>query len=275
MKFLSTSLLCLATALLFCTAAPAQERKTEIVVSAGASLKDAFREAGQAFEKQHPQARIRFNFAAAGVLASQIEQGAPVALFAAPSVDDVRRLAKGGLVQREAPFAYNSMVLLVANHARDRIGDISDLASPTVRLVVAARYVPAGRYAMELLQKAEATGRYGADFSQRVLARKVSEEMDVRLTAMKVALGEGDAAFVYRTDVTEEIRSLVHVLPLPEDLSPRIEFRMALLQAGARDALATGFFQFLLSEPAQAILQRHGFMPLPGAAAGSATAIQP
>jgi molybdate transport system substrate-binding protein len=275
MKFLPASLLCLAAALLFSTAAPAQEKKTEIVVSAGASLKDAFREAAQAFEKLHPQARIRFNFAAAGVLVNQIEQGAPVALFAAPSVDDVRRLAKGGLVQREATFAYNAMVLLVANHAADRIREIADLAAPAVRLVVAARYVPAGRYAMEVLQKADASGRYGADFSQRVLARKVSEEMDVRLTAMKVALGEGDAAFVYQTDVTPEIRPLIGVLPLPEDLSPRIEFRMALLQAGAQGALANEFFQFLLSEQAQAILQRHGFVPVTAAAANSAAALQP
>jgi molybdate transport system substrate-binding protein len=276
MKRLLTPWLCLAAALSFSAAARAQDQTTtEILVCADAPLRDAFRETAQAFEKRHPQARIRFNFAASGVLVEQIERGAPVALFATASVDDVRRLAQNGWLQREVPFAYNAMVLLVAHDAKERISDLADLAAPSVRLVVTARQLPAGRDAAQVLQKADLSGRYGADFSQRVLARKVSEEMDVRRTAMKVALGEGDAALVHRTDVTEEIRSRVQALPLPEDLSPRIEFRVALLQAGAQDMLATGFFLFLLSEQAQAILLRHGFQPVPFARTGPAAGMRP
>ena len=59
----------------------------EIVVSAAASLSDAFRAIGKAFEKSHTGTTVTFNFAASDVLLAQIAKGAPADVFAA--ADDV------------------------------------------------------------------------------------------------------------------------------------------------------------------------------------------
>lgn len=254
------------------------EEPAEIVVSAGASLKDAFKEIAGEFGKENPGAKVRFNFSSSGVLVNQIEQGAPVTVFASPSQEDVARLGKGGFIQQEAVFAHNTMVLLVGNQARDRIKGMADLATEPVRLVMSAKHVPAARYAREVLRKADESNLYGPDYSKRVLAKTISEEMDVRMTAMKVAVGEGDAAFAYYSDITGDIRQRVQAVPIPEAINSRVNFSMAILKNAPQVALGQKFYDFVLSERAQAILERHGFQsrrsltsaPVVSSAAGEA-----
>ncbi|HET7868305.1 MAG TPA: molybdate ABC transporter substrate-binding protein [Burkholderiaceae bacterium] len=254
------------------------EEPAEIVVSAGASLKDAFKEIAGEFGKENPGAKVRFNFSSSGVLVNQIEQGAPVTVFASPSPEDVARLGKGGFIQQEAVFAHNTMVLLVGNQARDRIKGMADLATEPVRLVMSAKHVPAARYAREVLRKADESNLYGPDYSKRVLAKTISEEMDVRMTAMKVAVGEGDAAFAYYSDITGDIRQRVQAVPIPEAINSRVNFSMAVLKNAPQAALGQKFYDFVLSERAQAILERHGFQsrrsltsaPVASSAAGEA-----
>lgn len=254
------------------------EEPAEIVVSAGASLKDAFKEIAGEFGKENPGAKVRFNFSSSGVLVNQIEQGAPVTVFASPSPEDVARLGKGGFIQQEAVFAHNTMVLLVGNQARDRIKGMADLATEPVRLVMSAKHVPAARYAREVLRKADESNLYGPDYSKRVLAKTISEEMDVRMTAMKVAVGEGDAAFAYYSDITGDIRQRVQAVPIPEAINSRVNFSMAILKNAPQVALGQKFYDFVLSERAQAILERHGFQsrrsltsaPVVSSAAGEA-----
>lgn len=231
----------------------------EIVVSAGASLKDAFKEIAAEFGKDNPDVKIRFNFSSSGVLVNQIEQGAPVTVFASPSAEDVARLGKGGFVQQEAVFAHNAMVLLVGNPMRDKIKSMGDLATEPVRLVMSAKHVPAARYAKEVLRKADESNLYGPDYSKRVLAKTISEEMDVRMTAMKVAVGEGDAAFGYYSDITGDIRQKVQAVPIPDAINVRVNFVMALLKNAPQAAQGQKFYDFVLSDRAQAILDRHGF----------------
>ena len=72
----------LSIALLAPFALAAQLHAQELTVSAAASLTNAFQAIGQAFEKAHPGSKITFNFAASGPLLAQIQQGAPVDVFA-------------------------------------------------------------------------------------------------------------------------------------------------------------------------------------------------
>lgn len=257
--FSCLSFTCLAALAAHAFAAPASGQPSEIVVSAGASLKDAFKEMAEEFGKANPGVKVRFNFSSSGILVNQIEQGAPVTVFATPAAEDVARLGKGGLVQQEAVFAHNTMVLLVGNQARDRIRSLADLANEPVRLVMSARHVPAARYAKEVLRKADEANMYGPDFSRRVLAKTISEEMDVRMTAMKVAVGEGDAAFAYYSDITGDIRPRVQVVTIPEAINSRISFSMAVLKNAPYMADGQKFYEFVLSESGRSILARHGF----------------
>src|SRR5437764_14859951 len=73
----------------------------ELIVSAAASLTDAFRAIGSAYEATHPRAKVGFNFAASGALLQQIAQGAPVDVFASADEETMdeaerRRLVHAG-----------------------------------------------------------------------------------------------------------------------------------------------------------------------------------
>src|SRR5947207_14662604 len=85
-------------------------RPAELTVSAAISLKDAFTEIGQLYE-QRTGTRIRFNFGASGILQKQIEQGAPVDVFASASAQQMDALVVAGLILTDTrrDFARNTL----------------------------------------------------------------------------------------------------------------------------------------------------------------------
>ena len=62
--------------------ASANARADELIVSAAASLTNAFKAIGDAYEQQHPGTKVLLNFGASDVLMQQIVKGAPADVFA-------------------------------------------------------------------------------------------------------------------------------------------------------------------------------------------------
>ncbi|MFL6644449.1 MAG: molybdate ABC transporter substrate-binding protein, partial [Paraburkholderia fungorum] len=58
-------------------AVSANARADELVVSAAASLTNAFKAVSEVFEQQHPGTKVLLNFGASDVLMQQIVKGAP------------------------------------------------------------------------------------------------------------------------------------------------------------------------------------------------------
>jgi molybdate transport system substrate-binding protein len=219
------SALCAALLLQSVTALAAER----VVVSAAASLKDAFIDLARSYEQERPGIKIAINFASAAQLASQIEQGAPVDLFASADLTQVHRLANQGLLADWTVFVRNKLVIIVSREAKAPIAAVDGLAAKGVRLITAARQVPIREYTEQFLKKVDDNGLYGADFRQRVLRNIISEELDVRMAAVKVGLGEGDAAIVYATDVAADIRDKVRTIEIPEELNVTAEYGLALV----------------------------------------------
>ena len=223
------------------------EEPTEtITVFAAASLTEAFGELAAAFEAEHPGVTVRLSFAGSATLRTQILEGAPADVFASASPDEVATLGAAGLVVEEHALATNTLVIATREGG---IGSFEDLALPGLRLVLAAKDVPAGRYARESLALA------GDDFAGRVLANVRSNEANVRATLAKVELGEADAAIVYASDLGAADDG-VRAVAIPERYQVAAEYRLALLSEsdGAR-----AFVAFATSPQGAATLARHGF----------------
>jgi len=96
------------SALLLLGAAPAFA--LDIMVSAASSLTNAFNEIGKAYEREHQDMRVLFNFGASGVLLQQISRGAPVDVLATADQETMERAQTQNLIYREsrANFAANS-----------------------------------------------------------------------------------------------------------------------------------------------------------------------
>ncbi len=211
-----------------------------LTVFAAASLTDVFvRVDGEA----------RFNFAGSDELATQLREGARADVYAAANVAYPAQLHAEGLLDRPRVFATNELVLIVPRDNPGRIRVVADLARDGVKLVVGAQGVPIGDYTREVLAK---LGR------QRVLARVVSEEQDVKGVVSKVAEGEADAGFVYRTDVRPAAGD-VRLIALPARARARVEYAAAVASDTRRRDEAEDFLEALLDRNGRRELRRAGF----------------
>jgi len=192
----------------------------------------------------------RYSFAGSNQLAQQIRLGAPFDVFLSASPLYTQDLYREGLLRKPVAFASNSLVLVVPRSNPQRIRTVSDLAKrPKLRLVVAGPTVPIGLYTRQVLK------RLGL---LRVLKKAVSLEPDVKGVVGKVALGEADAGFVYRTDVRPVARK-VRVIALPRVSQPTVTYEAAIAAQPQSVESARAFLSALLSTAGRRALRAAGF----------------
>lgn len=236
-------------------AAPAvPARKAELLVLAASSLTDAFKALEIAHEAKHPEVDVLLSLAASSAVALQIDQGGTGDVLATASEDHMQRLVKAGLIQNDAVFAYNELVVAVPQANPAKLETFEDLAKAE-RIVLGAPNVPIGQYSDALLERAGK--ELGTTFSDRVNSRVVSREANVRLVLAKVELGEADAAIVYRTDIRQGARAI----EVPRELSERATYPIGQATRSKQPELARAFIEHVLSHEGQAVLAKHKFIP--------------
>ncbi len=228
-----------------------------LTVSAAASLGDALREIAPLFEAANPGATLRLNLGASGALLQQIEQGAPVDVFISADEDTVARgiLRQVLAADSRRVVAANTLVLIRPRHGAPTLHTLPDLQHPEVRRIAVGKpaSVPAGRYAQQALVAARLW---------ESLRAKIVPADNVRQVLDYVARGEVDAGFVYATDaaqVAAQSAGQVEVVLTASGHLP-IRYPAAITVHSREQALARQFIAFLVTEPAQAVLLRRGFM---------------
>ena len=231
---------------------PTPEEHT-LIVSGASSLTDAFTEIGKDFEDLNDGVTVTFNFGPSDGLATQIDDGAPVDVFASASptwMDAVQDDGPG--VSDRADFAENRLTMIVPVDNPAGIESIQDLAEDHVKLVIAAEGVPAGEYAREIFQN--------AGISKAALANVVSNAEDVRAVVTSVASGEADAGVVYVTDVTADVADQVTQIEIPDDVNVIATYPIAVVTGSKEADLAQSFVAYVLG-PGQQTLAEYGFLP--------------
>jgi molybdate transport system substrate-binding protein len=248
--------LCVAVLLGAVSGAPARAAEPrELLVFAASSLREAFGDLGTAFQRSHPGTKVVLSLAGSQELRTQVENGAPADVLAFADERHMQALVAQGLAASPRTFARNEPVIVVPKHDSARITSFGDLPKAR-RIVLGAPEVPIGAYALRILDAAGA--RYGSGFRAAVEARIVSREPNVRQVIAKVALGEADAAIVYRTDAAVFTTS-VDTVPIPPELDVVAEYPVAVAAKAKEPDLARQFVELLLSPAGQDILLRHGF----------------
>lgn len=256
------ALLALSTLALGCERAESRDNgatpaESEVVVFAAASLRDVFNQLGKRFEASHPGSRVIFNFAGTQELRTQLEHGARADVFASADQRHMAELRQASLVSEPVLFARNEPVVVVAEHSAARIRTFADVPNAE-RIVLGAPDVPIGRYTLQILDRAAATS--GADYRSRVEARVVSRELNVRQVFAKVALGEADLAFVYRSDAAAAA-SRVGVVTIPAEINVLADYPIATLNDAPHPVLARAWVDLVLAPEGQRALEAAGFSP--------------
>ena len=232
-----------------------------LTVFAASSLTDAFSELGRAFDASSGN-HTTFQFAGSQALRTQLENGAPADVYASANDAQYTPLAAKGLVTPGQPFTRNKLTVIAPKN-NPAVKTLNDLTKPGVKLVIADKTVPVGDYTRRMLTAIDKAGTYGKDFSVRALKNVVSEEANVRQVALKVQLGEADAAVVYASDVTPALRPAVRVIALPTRFNQSASYPVGVLKASRNAAAAQAFVAYLQSAAGQKILKKWGFLGLP------------
>lgn len=254
---MSTLRAALLTAL---TPLPAQAG--DLTVFAAASLGDVLEDLAQVWEED-TGSDLTLALAGSSALARQIDAGAPADIVISANedwmtwLDDRGRLVPDSLRQ----IASNRLVLIAHDPGAASVApvtgdtDLGAMLGPDGRLAIALpEAVPAGLYA-----RAALTGLGLWDG----VAHRLAPTDNVRAALALVALGEAPLGVVYATDAAADPE--VHVAGIfPTELHPPIRYPAAVVADSADPENARAFVDWLLSDGAQAVFARHGFLP-PGA----------
>lgn len=237
-----------------CGSSGAEEQ--QLIVSAAISLSNAFEEIKAEFEKNNPDSNIIYNFAASGDLQAQIQQGAPVDVFASASEKQMDVLEERGLLVAgtRADFAQNEVVLIVPESSDQSPASFQELVEPEViRIVIGnPETVPAGQYAREVLTN---LGLWDKVQEKLVMAE------NVRQALAYVEKAEVDSGIVYYTDALIS-RSVAIAASAPPGSHRPIVYPIAVVKGSNDEELARRFVSFIVSQKGQGILQKYGFLPI-------------
>jgi molybdate transport system substrate-binding protein len=216
-----------------------------VVVSATASLTDAFTELASRFEDRTGTA-VELNLGPSGSLAQQIVEGAPAHVFASASEETMQPVVDAGLAHAPTAFATNTLAIAVPPGNPAGVSGLADFADRALLLGLCAPDVPCGAYARAVL---DAAG---------IGPVPDTEEPDVRALLTKIEAGELDAGIVYHSDVVAA-GPRVDAVSIPPHDNITVTYLVAVLDGAPAPAAA--FVDFVHSPDGQAILAAAGFGP--------------
>ena len=241
---------CVGTLLLALFAVAANA--ADLTISAAASLTNAFKELGPAFEAQNAGTAVIFNFAASDALLAQIAKGAPADVFASADQEamdkaDAQKLLVAGSRRN---VVSNSLVMIVPSDSTLGLKAPADLQKPEVKRIAVGNpaSVPVGRYTKGSL---EAAKLWAVVEPKVVMAQSVRQALDY------VARGEVEAGFVYSTDAAIMKDKVKVVATIPTETA--ITYPVAAVNASPNPEAARKWLAFLMTPAAQTVLARHGF----------------
>jgi molybdate transport system substrate-binding protein len=225
----------------------------ELTVHAAASLSDAMKEIGAAYEKEGGD-KLQFNFGASNMLERQIEEGAPADVFLSADEAKMDALEKKGLLLpgTRRSLLSNSLVIVVAADSTALPKSAADLAKPECRKIALAetRSVPAGIYARAYLEK---LGLWDS------VSEKAVPTENVRAALAAVESGNVDAGIVYKTDalISKKVKVAVEISGAE---APKISYPVGVVKSSREPERAKKFAEYLAGPAAGVVFERFGFI---------------
>jgi molybdate transport system substrate-binding protein len=216
------------------------------LVSAAASLTDAFGEIEIVFEVANPGVDVVLNLGPSSGLREQILEGAPADVFASANTSNMDQVVEAGEASDPEIFVRNLLQIAVPTGNPGDVAGLDDFARDELFIGLCAEDVPCGEFAREVLANAGVTPAIDTN------------EPDVRSLLTKVEEGELDAGIVYVTDVLST-EGAVEGVDIPEDQNVIADYPIATLASAPNPDGARAFVEFVLSDEGQSILAEYGF----------------
>jgi molybdate transport system substrate-binding protein len=246
--------ICLFATMLAVGCRPRQTLLNQITVAAAADLAPAFEELGRNFEQQH-SVKVIFSFGSSGMLEKQIENGAPMDLFASANTEYIDELDRKGLIVpgTKTVYARGRITLWTLKTSPLKIEKIQDLARPEVKRIAIANpeHAPYGTVAREALEK--------AGIWETVQPRVIFGE-NVRQTLQYAQTGNVDVAIVA---LSLSLQSDGRWVLVPQELHRPLDQALGVIKGSMHEQTAREFAAFINSPQGREIMRKYG-LTLPG-----------
>ncbi len=251
----------LAVSSLGCAKPSPTATEPEVLVFAAASLRDALTAVTRDFQRENPDARVRFSFAGSNALAQQLMAAPRADLYFSASETWMDRVADAGAIEPGSRRALlgNQLVVVVNRDVELQLTGICELLDTDLERLVLGdpNAVPAGIYARQYL---EATTCPGGASAWSALRSRVVPTSDVRAALAHSEASQHVAAIVYQTDAATSDRVRV-ALTIADDRAPPIVYPVALVR-GHTGPAPQRLLAYLGSAAARRVFEQHGFRTL-------------
>lgn len=241
--------------------AAGKKQDAQLTVFAAASLREAFQEIANLFNKANPGNTALLSFAGSQQLVQQLGEGAPADVFASADTKQMGIAVASGRIDSGSvqTFAHNRLVVIVPK-ARPGVQSLHDLSKAGTKIILADKAAPVGLYSLQALDLISRDSTFESDFKGKVLRNVVSYEENVRAVLTKVVLDEADAGIVYVSDIAGEPAQKLRAIDIPDELNILAAYPIATVKDSRHHQAAEQFLQCVLSKEGQEILRRFGFL---------------
>jgi molybdate transport system substrate-binding protein len=217
-----------------------------VTVLAAASLTGPLDVVAAAFEKNHPGVDVVISYGGSSALAQQIVEGSPADVFFSANESTMATVTDAGLAADPAVELTNTLEIAVPTGNPGDVRGLDDFARADLVIALCDPAVPCGSAAAKLLDLVGVTPSVD------------TLEEDVKAALAKVALGEVDAALVYRTDVLAA-GNAVEGIEVPEANQVVNEYPIVLLSGAPNPEVAQAFIDYLTSREGVDVFTAAGF----------------
>ena len=222
-----------------------------ITVAAASDLIPAFEKIGDLYN-EGTDYTVEFTFGSSGLLAQQVEAGAPIDVYVSANVEYVNQLDEQGLLLEDSVqrYAIGYVVIWSLDEELGSRGDVTTLDGPGIRRIAIANpdHAPYGVAGRQVLQSA---GIWDDVQDRLVLGANIRETLqyaetgnvDVAIVALSLALATDEGYW-----------SLI-----PADMHEPINQTLGIVAATEHRDAAQTFVDYVMSDEGRAILEAHGF----------------
>ncbi|MBW7957537.1 MAG: molybdate ABC transporter substrate-binding protein [Deltaproteobacteria bacterium] len=222
----------------------------QLTVAGAATLSFAFKDIAAEFEKETGY-KVVLSMGSTGMLAKQIEHGAPFDVFFAADIAHMEGLAEKGKVIPETmePYARGRIVLAVRKGSGITANGLEDLVAGGYRIAIAnPDHAPYGKAAMEAMKS--------AGIWDKVKPRLVYGE-NIRQALQFVQSGNAPVGFVSLS--IAGVPEIDYIL-VQEELHDPIEQAAAVVSTSKEAKAARDFIKFVKGPKGALIMKKYGFM---------------
>ncbi|HEX4420487.1 MAG TPA: molybdate ABC transporter substrate-binding protein [Kofleriaceae bacterium] len=223
----------------------------KVRVAAAADLARAFTELATEF-KTRTGITLEMEFGSSGLLAKQIEEGAPFSLLAAANISYVDQVIKAGRCDANTARSYaRGRIVVWTPNGVTAPASLEELADPRFRKIAIANpeHAPYGRAAKQALQKSGVWPK---------IADRIVLGDNIQATMLYARNHNADAAIVALSLAVVDDGGTS--LPIDPTMHAPLEQAMVVCGTGDDAKAAQQFATFVASKEGREVMTRYGFL---------------